>query len=384
MASDIGNSAQDVINRQVGDEYDIFLGIMWSRFGTSTEFSDSGTEEEFNIAIERHRSGSKLNICFLFKRSDIPMRILDAKQLSKVENFRDYVSKEGCLYRDFVDEASLGNVVNLILDKFANSYTENMENYGSFVDENLRENQIGLEEVISDIASEVDEDEGLFEVKDKFLEINQGLILNIGEWTSHLVSTGAVAESATEEIRNMSRFGRPDESSFRLAVAKITKSMEAFCEWGENRIQDMEDNIDNHSISSLRLVEMSNIFDESDEDLFEACSANLQMADAIRNANVSFETFVNTLSELPPMSKPFNKARRRLIDLHNRLMTKNDVFINATLRVGEEIKNIIQSRSADLPIQIDQSSGLSDFEAQMKAAREVMARRKQALRELAK
>jgi hypothetical protein len=33
---DIGEDAQDVINREIG-EYDILVGIMWRRFGTPTE-----------------------------------------------------------------------------------------------------------------------------------------------------------------------------------------------------------------------------------------------------------------------------------------------------------------------------------------------------------
>ncbi len=42
-----GKDAQDIINRQVGDVYDIFLGIMWGKFGTATTRAESGTEEEF-------------------------------------------------------------------------------------------------------------------------------------------------------------------------------------------------------------------------------------------------------------------------------------------------------------------------------------------------
>ena len=42
-----GQDAQDVINRQVGDDYDIFLGIMWGRFGTATARAESGTEQQF-------------------------------------------------------------------------------------------------------------------------------------------------------------------------------------------------------------------------------------------------------------------------------------------------------------------------------------------------
>jgi len=40
---------QAVINQQI-DSYDLFVGILWKRFGTPIGLANSGTEEEFRIA----------------------------------------------------------------------------------------------------------------------------------------------------------------------------------------------------------------------------------------------------------------------------------------------------------------------------------------------
>jgi len=48
-----GEDAQDVVNQQIGDEYDIFLGLMWGRYGSQTKRAESGTEEEFERAYRR-------------------------------------------------------------------------------------------------------------------------------------------------------------------------------------------------------------------------------------------------------------------------------------------------------------------------------------------
>src|SRR5262245_46011715 len=53
---DIGQP-QQVINRQIPTDYDIFIGAMWARCGTQTSNSPSGTIEEFRRAAERRRSG---------------------------------------------------------------------------------------------------------------------------------------------------------------------------------------------------------------------------------------------------------------------------------------------------------------------------------------
>ena len=38
---------QEIINRDVGEDYDLFIGLLWKTFGTKTDKADSGTEEEF-------------------------------------------------------------------------------------------------------------------------------------------------------------------------------------------------------------------------------------------------------------------------------------------------------------------------------------------------
>jgi hypothetical protein len=40
-----GPDVQAVINSQINTNYDIFIGIMWKRFGTPTRTANSGTEE---------------------------------------------------------------------------------------------------------------------------------------------------------------------------------------------------------------------------------------------------------------------------------------------------------------------------------------------------
>ena len=47
---DFGKDAQDVINRQIPQDYDIFIGIMWHTVGSSTNRAESGTIEEYQLA----------------------------------------------------------------------------------------------------------------------------------------------------------------------------------------------------------------------------------------------------------------------------------------------------------------------------------------------
>src|SRR5437763_408938 len=64
----IGDYPQAVINEQFGEDYDIFIGCMWTRFGHPTGGGfGSGTEEEFERAYSRFKATSdKVRIMFYF------------------------------------------------------------------------------------------------------------------------------------------------------------------------------------------------------------------------------------------------------------------------------------------------------------------------------
>ena len=51
----IGLDGQDVINSQTQD-YDIFVGMMWKKYGSPTPRAGSATDEEYSHALKSFRS----------------------------------------------------------------------------------------------------------------------------------------------------------------------------------------------------------------------------------------------------------------------------------------------------------------------------------------
>lgn len=47
---DLTGEPQQVVDDQIETDYDIFVGMMWTRFGTPTSRAGSGTEHEFQAA----------------------------------------------------------------------------------------------------------------------------------------------------------------------------------------------------------------------------------------------------------------------------------------------------------------------------------------------
>ena len=110
----LGADAQSVINAQISGKYDIYIGLLGSRFGSKTPRAESGTQEEFDIAYERyHKNPDSIRVLFYFKTTpheSIYKIALD--QLQKVIDFRQKLGAAGGLYFDFANADDLFKVVS--------------------------------------------------------------------------------------------------------------------------------------------------------------------------------------------------------------------------------------------------------------------------------
>lgn len=94
----MGEYPQAVINHQIGNDYDIFLGILWTRFGTKTAKFESGTEEEFYNALKRYKAGEDVHIMMYFNVEGVLLNKLDPEQYLKVCSFQKNIMDLGCYY----------------------------------------------------------------------------------------------------------------------------------------------------------------------------------------------------------------------------------------------------------------------------------------------
>jgi tetratricopeptide (TPR) repeat protein len=95
--------SQELINRLVR-ECDLFIGILWRRFGLPTGEAESGTLEEFNLARERFAKECVPEIMFYFREVHPDFLEDPGLQLQKVLDFKKQV-EEGrlALYSQYRD-----------------------------------------------------------------------------------------------------------------------------------------------------------------------------------------------------------------------------------------------------------------------------------------
>ena len=93
-----GGDAQSLVNNQIADmsTYDLFLGIMWNRFGQPTPRANSGTEEEFNRAADEFERTGQPEIMLYFSQAAANLSTLEQlEQKGKVIEFKARVRNNG-------------------------------------------------------------------------------------------------------------------------------------------------------------------------------------------------------------------------------------------------------------------------------------------------
>lgn len=117
VRSDIGSGleAQEVIDENIGD-YDLFIGILWKRFGTPTKTHESGTQQEFENALKNGKE-----VMFYFSKLPVAPDEIDPKQLEKILNFKNDISDEGLYFEysslDEFEELIENNLRILAIEK---------------------------------------------------------------------------------------------------------------------------------------------------------------------------------------------------------------------------------------------------------------------------
>ena len=116
---------QDIINPLV-DGSDIFVGVLWRRFGIPTGHAEGGTEEEFLRAYSRWSEVGTPDILFYFSSQPFapPKDLGQIEQLSKVVQFRTELETKG-LIGEYEDPAAFERKVRLDLSKLLDRLAAN-------------------------------------------------------------------------------------------------------------------------------------------------------------------------------------------------------------------------------------------------------------------
>ena len=100
VPSGIAQDPQEVINRYVGNDYNVFLGLMGTSLGSPTGRAASGTVEEYERALARWQIDPEaVQLKFYFRTIPSGRRRVAAP--AAVEEFKVRLDRDGVLYKIF-------------------------------------------------------------------------------------------------------------------------------------------------------------------------------------------------------------------------------------------------------------------------------------------
>ncbi len=332
-----GADAQDVINKQIGDDYDIFLGIMWGRFGSQTKCAESGTEEEFKRAYSRlSDSPNNIQIMFYFKDAGIPPSKIDPVQLKKVQEFKQRISDEyGGLYHSFETTDQFQSMVRIHLSKVVQDWlnTNNSVPTLPSTDNTTLELKV-METAVDDpllnlAALEFEEDEdGIIELVEQGTEAMDEVVCIVERMSVATNDLGKKFTLRTTEANEASAGGTDMKAAKRVSN-KAADDLEVFVKRMSIEIREFNkqsatamDAFGNVAMMSERDL------DEDPEDIAAARESVQQYTIAISTSAESLAEFRETIFSLPRMTRPFNRACKRAVAIMDDLLNQLRIAAN--------------------------------------------------------
>lgn len=147
--------AQTVIDKQIEGKYNVFIGILWKKFGTPTEKYGSGTEQEFYNAYNKHlEDPNSMDLMFYFCTKDFIFKDVNVEQLSSVEKFKKELQNKKGFYKEYSDIEEFKEIIKNDLIKLVTESITFKENEDAEEDDGL----IDLMETYSNNLSKVDDE----------------------------------------------------------------------------------------------------------------------------------------------------------------------------------------------------------------------------------
>lgn len=322
-----GTDAQEVINEQINDEYDVFIGIFWQRFGTPTSRYESGTLEEYENAKKKYENDKENTHIMMYFKTEGNHNIydIDLEQLKKVKDFKVRISKEdGILYSEFEKTEDLKNLAqinlaNLVRDKFAKKKR--------IVKKTLQQKKNSDSTKIIDadkyelLAMKIDKGDYNIEMENflEDIEKTNGFLSDLASSTNKLTLVmNFFTTKTSEKTKQLNRINNIKDERLRLTKAKKVSNdyaddLDKYSEDFETLLPEFKDSISNSIQSYSEIIYKtinSNSFDENKKnELLENLPNFISSVETAIEGTADFlETFTKMNTHL---TSKYSTAKRR-------------------------------------------------------------------------
>lgn len=329
---------QDLINKDVGSEYDIFIGLVWQKFGTKTKLAESGTEEEFLNALARFKNNESVQILFYFKNTS-PKNLdeINIDELSKIRIFKSKLQDENILFWTFNNIDELKSNLRLHIPKRIEMLKRNNENSNHNVENNSKEFESSLIKT-EDLPNE--EDYGLFD----YAMSLENLLADSNEALKNIThSTEEMGNEISDKAKEITRISQqPNANRFQMleVLKRISKIMNNYSDRLKIETPIFYDNFKEAMDMGLKYMNLMADLDENNyrENLETTLEEIIILKESIPQAINGMKTLHDSVISMPRFQADINLSKRKLDTAVKDLIEKLESAYKFTSEFVEEIK----------------------------------------------
>lgn len=305
--------SQEIINQDIGDEYDLFLGILWKKFGTATKTADSGTEEEFIRAYQRFLTQrDNIQILFYFKTSSPnSLKDLSWSELQKIEIFKKMLKDKNVLYWEFDDQDNFKNFLRVHIPKRIESFSRNIDRIIPF----------------SNVPQEIkiyEEELGYFDFAEIMENSAKVAFNSLEKITQDTLWIGERINEKTGEIGRITKSSKHNPIVVKEVFKRTALLMEDYSSRINIETPIFYSNFEDVIRASSNFINMTEDFynDETIKDLEATKDTIFQLISGINNAVNGMTAFNNAVKVLPRIQKEIILAKKNLSENLDNLIEK--------------------------------------------------------------
>ncbi len=327
-----GVEPQAVINAQIGDEYDIFIGILWSRFGTRTSRAESGTIEEFERAYARMLTEGKPEIMIYFKDAPISPSKLDPDDLKKIQIFKQSIGDKGGIYGTFSDMDNFSSLLRLHLYQAVQKLiTHQDDNSG----------QPHPQVLLSENPMPEPEDElGYLDFMEQFESTVPTLLATMEEIGAATDKIGKDIADRTKEMNNV-QTGQSDPKSVRRSIKLAGDDMQTYAATLEGKVVSLAKY---HKIvfgALSNALAIRSDFHTDDEELTTLAATLMELLRNLQESQQHVTEFRRTVHGLPRITTEINRAKRAVVMQLDFLMVELEGMLQVLFNIHGTVKRML-------------------------------------------
>ena len=352
MQPAIGGDAQDIVNSALSGEYEVFIGILWTRFGTPTPRSDSGTLEEFEAAVARHKKdSSSVSVMFYFKDAPQAPMDIDTEQLQKVQNFRNRYKDIG-IYGTFTDTRNFEETLHINLTRLAIAWQKGKRRV------QIATTQISNQVVTDDAEDDSgefqieplppqgpDDDTGFLDLVEEGVEgFNQGAEV-LRRIEKHIRELGNTTKRRTEELNAaVNESGDINPSKAKKIINALADDVKRIAIDIQAEIVPLKNTYGTGIRAYGRAASLLPDFGgDTAEQLKDAISNTSTLEQQASNAQESLLGLKNTLAATPRITSKYNKAKKKILEVLGELDREISAVRTSTKQTTQFFEELLSS-----------------------------------------